>query len=42
VNKKLTLFPYGQDTAGNVVLLAFGDVVRFKIEMGVSEKCTQM
>jgi len=44
VSEKLTLFPYGQDIVGNVVLLAFWwyTVVRFKIEVGVSEKCTKM
>jgi len=40
--EKLTVFPYGRDIVGNVILLAFWYIVRFKIEVGVSEKCTKM
>ena len=41
VREKLRIFPYGQYIVENVVLLA-DDIVRFKIEVRVEEKCTKM
>jgi len=40
--EKLTVFPYGQDILGNVVFWLSDDIVRFKVEVGVKEKCTKM
>ena len=37
VREKLIIFPYGQYIVGICV-----DIVRFKIEVGFSEKCTKM
>jgi len=42
VSEKLTTFPYGQYIVGNVCLLAYGEVVRFKVEVGVCEKSAKM
>ena len=42
VCEKLTTYPYGQDIAGNIVFWLPDDIVTFKIEMGVKEKCTKM
>jgi len=42
MHEKLIIFPYGQYIVRNVVLLASDDIVRFKIEIGVEEKCTKM
>jgi len=40
--EKLTTFPYGQDIVGNIVFGLLDNIVTFKIEMGVKEKCTKM
>jgi len=39
VCEKLTLFPYGQDIVGNIFYRLSDDIVRFEVEVQVSEKC---
>ena len=42
VREKLRIFTYGQYTVGTSFYWLSGDIVRFKIEVGVEEKCTKM
>ena len=38
----MRIFPYGRYIVQTVVILASEDIVRFKIKVGVEEKCTKM
>ena len=40
--EKLTIFPYGQYILESMFHWLSGDIVRFKIEVRVEEKCTKM